>query len=40
MGALIKKIGMGGPRSTYGNRRRAYRVLVGNPDGQGLLGRP
>jgi len=31
---------MGGECSTYGERRSAYRVLVGNPKGKRPLGRP
>ena len=31
---------MGGPRSTYGYRRDAYRVLVGPPVGKRPLGKP
>jgi len=30
---------MGGACSTYGDRRGAYRVLVGRPDGRRTLGR-
>jgi hypothetical protein len=30
---------MGGACSTYGERRGAYRVLVGKPEGKGPLGR-
>jgi hypothetical protein len=31
---------MGRTRSTYGERRGAYRVLVGKPEGKRQLGRP
>jgi len=31
---------MGGARSTYGERRGAYRVLMGKPEGKRSLGRP
>ena len=31
---------MGGTCSTYGDRRRTYRVLVGKPNGKRTLGRP
>jgi len=31
---------MGGPCSTYGERRDIYRVLVGRPEGMKPLGRP
>jgi len=31
---------MGGAYSTYGERGDAYRVLVGKPQGNSLLGRP
>ena len=31
---------MGGACSTYGERRGAYRVLVGKPEGKRPLGRP
>jgi len=31
---------MGGARSTYGERRCVYRVLVGKPEGKRPLGRP
>jgi len=31
---------MGGTCSTYGDRRREYRVLVVKPDGRRSLGRP
>jgi hypothetical protein len=31
---------MGEARSTYGERRGAYRVLVGKPEGKSSLGRP
>jgi hypothetical protein len=31
---------MGGAYSTYEERRGAYRVLVGKPEGKRLLGRP
>jgi hypothetical protein len=31
---------MGGPCSTYGKKRNAYRLLVGKPEGKRPLGRP
>jgi hypothetical protein len=31
---------MGGPCSTNGEERYAYRLLVGKPEGKGPLGRP
>jgi hypothetical protein len=31
---------MGGPRSTNGEKRNAYRLLVGKPEGKRPLGRP
>jgi hypothetical protein len=31
---------MGGPCSTYGEMRNAYRLLAGKPDGKRPLGRP
>jgi hypothetical protein len=31
---------MGGPCSTNGEKRDAYRLLVGKPEGKGPLGRP
>jgi hypothetical protein len=31
---------MGGASSTYGGKEGVYRVLVGKPEGKGLLGRP
>jgi hypothetical protein len=31
---------MGGPCSTNGEKRNAYRLLVGKPDGKRPLGRP
>ena len=31
---------MGGARSTYGERRDAYKVLVEKPEGKGTLRRP
>jgi hypothetical protein len=31
---------MGGPCSTNGEKRNAYRLLVGKPEGRRLLGRP
>jgi hypothetical protein len=31
---------MGGSCSTYGEKRNACRLLVGNPEGKRLLGRP
>jgi hypothetical protein len=31
---------MGGPYSTNGEKRNAYRLLVGNPEGKRPLGRP
>jgi hypothetical protein len=30
---------MGGPCSTNGEKRNAYRLLVGKPEGRGPLGR-
>jgi hypothetical protein len=35
----VKKNEMGGACGTYGNRRGAYRDLVGRPDGKRPLGR-
>jgi len=40
LGDKIEKNEMGGACSTYGERRRVYRVLVGKPEGKSLLGRP
>jgi hypothetical protein len=31
---------MGGPCSTYGEKRNKYRLLVGKPEGKRPLGRP
>jgi hypothetical protein len=31
---------MGEPCSTYGEKRNAYRLFVGKPEGKGPLGRP
>jgi hypothetical protein len=31
---------MGGPCSTNGEKRKTYRLLVGNPEGKRPLGRP
>jgi hypothetical protein len=31
---------MGGPSSTNGEKRNAYRLLVGKPEGKRPLGRP
>jgi hypothetical protein len=31
---------MGGPCSTNGEKRKAYRLLVGKPEGMRTLGRP
>jgi hypothetical protein len=31
---------MGGPCSTNGEKRNAYRLLVGKPEGKSPLGRP
>ena len=39
-GDQIKKNEMGGARSTYGERRDAYKILVGKPEGQKTPGRP
>jgi hypothetical protein len=36
----VKKTEMGRERSTYGERRGAYRVLVRKPEGRRQLGRP
>jgi hypothetical protein len=38
-GDQIKKTEIGRTRSTYGERRGAYRVLVGKPEGRKPLGR-
>ena len=38
-GDQIKKTEIGRTRSTYGERRGAYRVLVGKPEGRRPLGR-
>jgi hypothetical protein len=37
---VIKKNEMGKARSKYRDRRDAYKVLVGKPEGKGTLGRP
>jgi hypothetical protein len=37
---VIKKKEMGGTRSTYGERRGSYRVLVGRPEVKRPIGRP
>ena len=39
-GDQIKTNELGGPCSTYGERRGAYRVFVGQPEGRRLLERP
>ena len=39
-GDQLKKNEMGGACSTYGERRGAYRVLVGKPTGKRPLERP
>ena len=39
-GDKIEKNGTGGTCSTYGERRDAYSVLVGKPEGKRPLGRP
>jgi hypothetical protein len=39
-GDQIEKNAMSGACSTYGDRRDAYRVLVGLPEGRRPLGRP
>jgi hypothetical protein len=39
-GAIILKYKMGGPCSTNGEKRNAYRLLVGNPEEKRPLGRP
>jgi hypothetical protein len=39
-GDKIKKNEMGGTRTTDGEERGMYRVLVGKPEGKRLLGRP
>jgi hypothetical protein len=39
LGDQIKKNGMGRACSTYGERRDAYRALVGKPEGGRPLGR-
>ena len=36
-GDQVKKTEMGGTCSTYGERRGAYKVLVGKPDGRNHL---
>jgi hypothetical protein len=36
----IEKNEMGGACSTYGEKRGAYRILVGRPEGRVPLGRP
>ena len=40
MGDHIENNEMGGARSTYGERRGAYRVFVGKPEGKRPLGDP
>jgi hypothetical protein len=37
---LTEEDEMGGPCSTYGEKRNAYRLLVGKPEGKRPLGRP
>jgi len=39
-GDKIEKNGTGGTCSTYGERRDAYSVLVGKPEGKRQIGRP
>jgi hypothetical protein len=39
-GDQVKKCEMGGTCDTNGERRGAYRALVGKPEGRRLLGRP
>ena len=39
-GNKMEKSEMGGARSTYGERRGVYRVLVGKTEVKRLLGRP
>jgi hypothetical protein len=39
-GDKIQKNEKGGARSTYGERRGVYRVLVVKPEGKRQLGRP
>jgi hypothetical protein len=39
-GEQIEKNVMGGACSTYGEKRSAYRVLVGKPEGNSQIGRP
>jgi hypothetical protein len=39
-GNQIEKNEMGGAYSTYGEKRTAYRILVGRPEGRRPLGRP
>jgi hypothetical protein len=36
----VKEDGMGSACSTHGERRNAYRTLVGKPEGKRPLGRP
>jgi hypothetical protein len=36
----VKEDEMGRTCSTYGERRNAYRILVGKPEGKRTLGRP
>jgi hypothetical protein len=36
----VKEDEMGRACSTHGEKRNAYRILVGNPDGKRPLGRP
>ena len=40
MGDQIKKNEMGGTCSIYGERKAAYRILVGKPNGKRPLGTP
>jgi hypothetical protein len=39
-GDQIEKNEMGGTCSAYGERRGAYRILAGKPEGKRLLGSP
>jgi hypothetical protein len=39
-GNQIEKNEMGGARSTYGEKKGAYRILVGTPEGSRPPGRP
>ena len=39
LGDQVKKTEMGRTRGTYGEKRGAYRVLVGKPEGRRPLGR-